>query len=161
MTENTTIDFVLKYLIENYSGLKITDAWGETSLFYNPDDLLKRGIYFCTLKNKDGVNDKASYLNRVDVFRINFGVSKKTFLSIFEELPKRPIKGGIIEGNYDFQNLDTITPHPIYGWMAWISIVKPSIQSFEAMIPLVDESYKLCIEKYKKKKQLGILLPSA
>ncbi|MDP2193846.1 MAG: DUF6194 family protein, partial [Alphaproteobacteria bacterium] len=100
-------------MIKNYSGLKMTHAWGETSLFYNPDNLLKRGVYFCTLKNKDGENDKASFLNRADVFRMNFGVSKKTFLSMFETLPKRPVKGGVIEGNYDFQKPDILTPHPV------------------------------------------------
>ena len=56
MIKNITIDFILNELLKNYSGLKTIDAWGETSLFYNLNDSLKRGIYFCTLKNKDGEN---------------------------------------------------------------------------------------------------------
>ena len=152
--KNITMDFVLQHLMENYPGLKSADVWGETSLFYNPDGVLKRGIYFCTLKNKDGENDKASYLNRADVFRMNFGVSKKTFLSMFQVCPKRPIKGGVIDGDYHFQSLDILTPHPIYGWMAWISIINPSHKSLEGMRSLIDESYQICMEKYQKKIQL-------
>lgn len=151
MIGNITMDFILSDLLENYSGLKIIDTWGETSLFYNPDDLLKRGIYFCTLKNKDGENDKASHLYRADVFRMNFGISKKTFVSIFNTIPKRPVKGGVIEGNYNFQATDILTPHPIYGWMAWVSILSPSKQSFNDLKALIDESYELCLDKYKKK----------
>jgi aminoglycoside phosphotransferase (APT) family kinase protein len=148
---NMTIEFILCYLLKNYSGLKVIDTWGEKSLFYNPDNLLKRGIYFCTLKNKDGANDKASHLHRADVFRVNFGISKNTFISIFRTIPKRPVKGGVIDGDYDFQNIDILTPHPIYGWMSWVSILNPSQYSFENLIPLLDESYRICTEKYKKK----------
>jgi hypothetical protein len=151
MIENITIDFILSDLFANYSGLKIIDAWGEKSLFYNPDDSLKRGIYFCTLKNKDGENDKASHLHRADVFRMNFGISKKTFVSIFNTIPKRPVKGGVIEGDYDFQSTDILTPHPIYGWMAWVSILNPSKTSFKDLKALIDESYELCTQKYKKR----------
>jgi len=146
-----TLDFVLSYLLKNYSGLKVINAWGETSLFYNPDSLLKRGVYFCTLKDKDGENDKASNLNRADVFRMNFGISKKTFLGIFKTIPKRPVKGAVIEGLYDFQACDTLTPHPVYGWMAWVSILNPSKSSLEDLQILIEESYKICIEKYEKK----------
>jgi hypothetical protein len=157
MIKNITIDFILNELLENYSGLKTIDAWGETSFFYNPNDSLKRGIYFCTLKNKDGENDKASHLYRADVFRMNFGISKKTFVSIFNTIPKRPVKGGVIEGDYDFQCLDILTPHPIYGWMAWVSILNPSKASLKNLKTLIDESYELCTQKYKKKIALGKL----
>jgi hypothetical protein len=152
-----TLHYILQYLLQRYPELKIIDVWGETSLFYNPDDSLKRGIYFCTLKNKDGENDKISHLHRADVFRVNFGISKKTFVSIFNTIPKRPVKGGVIEGDYDFQAYDILTPHPIYGWMAWVSILNPSKKSLEIMQALIDESYRLCTQKYKKKIHLGKL----
>ena len=126
-------------------------------MFHNPDDSLRRGIYFCTLKNKDGENDKASHLYRADAFRMNFGISKKTFASIFNTIPKRPVKVGVIEGDYDFQVYDILIPHPIYGWMAWVSILNPSRASLKNLKTLIDESYELCIQKYKKKIRLGEL----
>ena len=150
-SKSITEDWILNYLVSNFPGLNVIDTWGEKSLFYNPDKLLKRGIYFCTIKAKDGANDQASNLDRDDVFRINFGLSKTTFLSMFTELPKRTIKGGFIEGPYNFKTLDTLTPHPVYGWMAWVSILNPSISSWNKIEALLSESYQLCIKKYNKK----------
>lgn len=144
MTSNDISDFV----VANFPGLNIVNAWGEKSFFYNPDNLLKRGVYFLTLKEKDGDNDKASSLDRENIFRINFGISKKTFLQHFSTLPKRPTKGHSIEGLYDFQKLDTLTPHPVYGWMAWVSILNPSNNSFEMLEKLIKESYQVACDTY-------------
>jgi hypothetical protein len=45
--------------------------------------ILPKGIYFATIKEKDGPNDKASELNRANVYRLSTCVSKtylrKTF----------------------------------------------------------------------------------
>ena len=111
--------FLSKYLLETFKDLKVVNAWGETSFFYNPGNLKPRGKYFCTLKEKNGENDKASSLNREGVFRLNFGISKVQFLELFGDIPARPTKGGVIAGSYDFTKLDTLYPHPVYGWM-WI-----------------------------------------
>ncbi|MDP1724525.1 MAG: DUF6194 family protein [Alphaproteobacteria bacterium] len=146
-----SIDYLTSFILENYKGIQIIDAWGEKSFFYNPNAFLKRGVYFCTLKEKDGANDKASMLNRDGVYRLNFGISKQTFLRIFSWMPKRPSKGDVIEGVYDFTQVDLLTPHPVYGWMAWVSISNPSMNSFEKIKDLIDESYTLVLEKYKKR----------
>lgn len=151
LKNSLTPEWISNYLLKNFQGLKSINAWGEISLFYNPDNLLKRGIYFCTIKEKDGENDGASNLNRIGIFRMNFGVSKNTFKGIFQTVPKRPTKGKCIEGNYDFQALDTLIPHPVYGWMAWVCILNPSIQSLDELELLIEESYRICIEKYEKK----------
>jgi len=124
---------------------------GERRVFYNPEELLKRGVYFCTLKNKDGENDKASGLNRPSVFRLNFGVSKKTFEHLFGVLPQRPSKGGIVAGAHVFTELETLTPHLVYGWMAWVSILNPSEKSWKNIEPLLGESYRLALQKYAKR----------
>lgn len=146
-----TPDWILNYLVENFQGIKVIEAWGEIGCFYNPDNLLKRGTYFCTLKARDGENDTASDLNRAGVFRMNFGVSKETFLSIFKAIPKRPEKGNCISGEYDFKALDIILPHPVYAWMTWVSILNPSMQSFETLQSLLTESYGICFKKYTQR----------
>ncbi len=147
-----TADSISTYLQSNFQGLNIINTWGEKAFFYNPANLLKRGLYFCTLKEKDGNNDKASNLNRAGIFRINFGLPKKTFLNTFQILPKRPAKGTIIEGPYDFTQLDTLTPHPVYGWMSWVSILNPSATAWPQLEALLTESYQLCLQKYDAKK---------
>ncbi len=143
-----TIEKILNYIHLHFTGLHVFDVWGEKSFFYNPEGLFKRGIYFCTLKTKDGENDKASHLDRDGIFRVNFGISKATFLSIFHSLPQRPTKGSIIEGSYDFTKLDMLTPHPVYGWMAWVSVLNPTPHTWQNIMPLLEESYALCCKKY-------------
>lgn len=143
---------IIQHLATTFHGLTSINTWGERSFFYNPEGLFKRGVYFCTIKEKNGANDKASGLERDNVFRINFGVPKQTFLNLFTVLPKRPAQGGVIDGGYDFKRLDTLTPHPIYGWAAWVSILSPSYDSWYKIQPLLLESYALVVKKYKKRK---------
>lgn len=140
------------FLLEKFDDLRVIDSWGETSFFYNPDNKGPRGTYFCTIKEKNGENDKASALDRKDIFRFNFGISKPTFLEMFSVIPKRPPKGGIIEGSYDFTALDCLTPHPVYGWMCWVAITNPSEDSLRQIEHLIVESYQLTKHKHLKKK---------
>ena len=146
-----TVATIEDFITKQFPGLIPFRAWGELSFFYNPDASLPRGIYFCTLKEKDGENDAASDLNRTNVFRINFGISKTTFISLFKEKPKRPAKGGVIVGSYDFTALDTLTPHPVYGWMSWVSILNPTKESWVKLVPLLKESYELAQAKWLKR----------
>lgn len=138
MTQND----IEHYILQHFSDVHPLNSWGENSFFLNPGRRLKRGTYFATLKDKDGQNDKASHLNRPGVFRLNIGVTKETYLSLFAHLPKRPAKGCCIEGDYDFQAIDTLLPHPVYGWMGWISILNPSPQTFTDCQTLLDDAYE-------------------
>lgn len=91
---------IIKYLNDKYEGLVSVNAWGETGLFYNPGNKLKRGAYCITFKEKDGENDFSSEINRESVkFRMNFKIDKESFLEFFDEqnLPIRPQKGKIIK----------------------------------------------------------------
>ena len=153
---------LIQTLTKQYSGLVKVSAWGETSLFFNPNGTLKRGTYCITFKEKDGDNDFSSALDRHEVeFRMNFKISKPTFLSHFNEpsLPLRPAKGKITELNsgrvYDPTVMDTLIPHPVYGWMSWVSIINPSEESIAAIVEagLLDESYELAKEGYKKRQR--------
>ena len=143
---------ISKYLLHNFHGITQIEAWGEKSFFYNPDREFSRGTYFCTLKEKDGENDSASKLNRDGIYRLNFGIEKSTFLELFHTIPNRPSKGMCIEGDYDFSKLDSLSPHPIYGWMCWVAILNPSNESFRKIESLLSESYHLVIKKHGKKK---------
>jgi len=84
---------IIDFLLAEYSDTKTVSAWGESSIFYNPNNRLPRGVYFATLKNKDGENDRASSLNREGVFRFNIGTSKELYQELFGPLPARPPDG--------------------------------------------------------------------
>lgn len=163
------LEVLIDTLMEKYPGLVKTSAWGETSLFYNPEGLLKRGVYCFTFKLKDGENDSASNLDREIVnYRMNFKLNKPHFLAYFEEpaLPKRPAKGEIIfleSGKaYDPTILNKLFPHPVYAWMSWVSIINPSSKTIKHFISdgLIDEPYQDAVMRYEKK-QRSLLCDSA
>ncbi len=119
------------------SGVVPKSSWGETSLFYNPGKLLPNGVYFCTIKEKNGDNDKSSELDRDSVFRVSIGAGKANYEKNFGIKPKRPEKGGIVNTCHDFTKLDELMPHPIYAWMSWVQILSPSKSSFDSILSLI------------------------
>jgi len=139
---------ITQYLTASFGGIHPVAAWGETSFFYNPGRKLPRGIYFATLKDQDGKNDRASDLQRPGVFRLNIGVSKSTYRSLFGPQPSRPEAGGVVNTGHDFAVLDQLTPHPVYGWMSWVAVVNPSAATFETVKPLLSEAYGLAAGKF-------------
>ena len=142
---------LIEALLERFPGTVAVDAWGETSLFYNPGRMLPRGVYFATVKEKDGENDRASKIDREGVFRFNVGTSKPLFLERFGPPPPRPGKGQAIEGEWDFTKLDTITPHPVYGWMSWVSVLNPSAQTLEEMDDMIEAAFLKAKTAFDKK----------
>jgi hypothetical protein len=148
------IDGIFKHLISKYSGLVINKNWGERGLFYNPGGKLKLGAYMLTFKEKDGKNDSSSNISgRTDVFRLNMKISKSTFTKLFISVPERPVAGGIVATGHDFTQLDTIMPHPVYGWMTWICVHNPSQKTINHMesTGLFDEAYNAATETFNKK----------
>lgn len=142
---------ITRYLRESFAGIVPVAAWGETSFFYNPGKRLPRGVYFATIKERDGEHDQASALWRPEVFRLNIGISATTYRSLFGALPARPTAGGVIEGGHDFTTIDRLMPHPVYGWMGWISVLNPSIATFDSVKPLLIEAHGLAVRKFEKR----------
>ena len=71
---------------------------------------------------------------------------------MFSFIPTRPPAGGVVEMDYDFSQLDTIMPHPVYAWMGWVCVLNPTEQTFDKLKPLIQESYLFAQEKFKKRK---------
>lgn len=111
-------------------------AWGDSFFFYDPgrDIPPDRRFPFATITTKDyGDFDCLSQLNRPGVFRLNIGIGKQTFASLF---------GGAQDGGHDFAALDRLMPHPVYGKMYWVSVLNPSTETFTAIQPLLAEAYE-------------------
>jgi hypothetical protein len=142
---------IADYIMSQFDGLRPKDKWGETSFFYNPDDSRAHGTYFFTIKQKNGDNDKASNLDREGVYRLNFCIPQDDFLNFFQHIPQRPNKGGVIQGDYDFTALNVVTPHPVYGWMKWVSVLNPHDNTFDKIKPLIKASYDMAVKKFKAK----------
>lgn len=142
---------ILKYCLENLKDTILVNTYGEKAIFYNPNLVLKKGVYVLTIKEKDGKNDKSSKLNRIDTFRVNIGVKKDTFKELFGFIPSRPSAGCTVDMHYDFTKSNEILPHPVYAWMSWISIINPTESKFEELKPFIEEAYLLAVEKFNKK----------
>lgn len=144
------IEDIQDYCIKNLKDTVLTETWGEKAVFYNPGNILKKGVYILTIKEKDGENDKASGLNRKNIFRVNLSLRKETFLKLFGEIPDRPAAGKTVNMNYDFKKTDEILPHPVYAWMGWISILNPSYKTSDIIIPFINEAYDFAKEKFQR-----------
>lgn len=105
-------------------------AWGDTFFFFGTDR--KDPFPFATIVTRDYADfDCASHLNRPGVFRLNIGIGKETYRSLFGES----------NDARDFTALDRLMPHPVYGKMHWVCVLNPSAATFEAVRPLLAEAY--------------------
>ena len=138
------------WILQNYEGLLVTNAYRERSFFFNPDKSLLKGIYFATIKESDGPNDRASKLDREGIYRLSIGIGKRQYKEMFGEIPKRPAKGNIVSLDLDFSILNEVVPHPIYAWMGWICILNPELEKIDSIKNLLDISYLNYLMKYKK-----------
>ena len=146
-----TADEIIKKIVNNLHGVVPKSSWGETSLFYNPGKKLPNGVYFCTIKEKDGENDTSSNLNRSEVFRLSIGVLKESYIKHFGKKPSHPQKGCIVNTGHDFTKTNILTPHPVYAWMSWVCVLSPSTELFEEIYPLIVEAHGSAINKFNKK----------
>lgn len=142
---------IVDSIVSRFEGVVPKSSWGETSLFYNPGQRLPNGVYFCTIKEKNGDNDTSSDLDRDLVFRLSIGIGKDSYEQRFGLKPKRPSKGGIVNTGHDFTQFDTLMPHPIYGWMSWVQVLSPSEQTFTSILPLIAEAHANAVIKFNKK----------
>jgi hypothetical protein len=139
-------------ITSNFDGVVVKSSWGETSFFYNPGHLLPHGVYFCTIKEKDGANDKSSNLMRDGIYRLSLGLPKEKYVELFGSTPKRPEKGGYVKTGHDFTQINMLMPHPIYAWMSWVCILSPTTEYFDEIYPLVQLAYQKAVQSYLKKK---------
>lgn len=140
---------VIASLQAKFSGLTPKASWGETSLFFNPGGVLPSGVYFGTVKDHDGANDKASQLDRPGVFRVALGLPRNRYEELFGPRPPRPPKGGVVMTGHDFTVTNVVMPHPVYAWMGWVQVLSPSADTFAEMHPLFTASYDAVLAKFE------------
>lgn len=118
-------------------------AWGDSFFFYDPERRLQGAARFpfATIVTKDyGDFDNASNLDREGVFRLNIGLGRETYDSVFPP-------GTTTE---DFSRLDVVMPHPVYGKNHWVCVLNPSPKTFESVKPLIAEAHSRAARRYPK-----------
>jgi len=144
---------ITQYITATFPGVDVVVAsqatgapeitWGDSFFFCDPGNELSpdHRFPFATIVTRDYSDfDCASNLNREGVFRLNFGVSKETFQTLF----------GADDSGYDFTALDQIMPHPVYAAQYWICVLNPSKVTFEKLRLFLAEAYELAIKRHPK-----------
>jgi hypothetical protein len=148
---------ISQYITETLEGVDVVTDAGNSFFFYNPQDnvLPDHRFPFVTLVIND-LYDQFSHLSRPSVFRLNIGIKKQTFRSLFgEQTPpsgeNSETVGGEHAGADNFTVLDQVMPHPLYGRMYWVCVLNPSKETFETSVrQLLSEAYGLAVDRYRR-----------
>ena len=122
-------DEIRDWITTTYPGTFVAEAMGAT--FFSLDD--RHWPNFATIVTTDEHDmGTPSDLGRPEVFRLNVGVSKETFLRL---------AGSADGGHVDYAALDRVIPHPVYAKQRWLAILNPSRGTFDAVVkPLIAEA---------------------
>jgi Family of unknown function (DUF6194) len=122
-----------RYIIDTYPDTDVVTAGGGTFFSIDPE---KHWPNFATLVTTDEFDEGAiANLSRPGVFRLNIGVTGKTFDRVLGDAARNgtPV---------DYAALDTLLPHPVYAKQHWLSVLNPSDETFDRVVkPLLDEAY--------------------
>lgn len=127
---------VENYITTTLPGVETTTNFGYTFFFYGADHMLP----FATIASSDNEYEHISQLDRPGVFRLNIGVSKQTFETLFGTAK-------VDVGGYDFTALDVIMPHPDYAKQYFICVLSPSEATFERVRALLAEAYEIAVRR--------------
>lgn len=150
-------DAIIQYVADTFAeseALRPTDGpgAGDTFFYYAPQHTYDptRDFPFATMVTKDyGEFDNASQLNRPEVFRLNIGLSRDTFLAVAGFAPS---EASARSADYDYATLDRVMPHPIYAQQSWVCVLNPSQATFESVKPLLAEAYSRASARISNRK---------
>lgn len=128
---------ITQYITDTFDDVQVEIADGSSFFFCGP----ARNLPFATLVATDNY-DSISNLGRPSVFRLNIGIGKPNYLSLFGQQPS--------EAGHDFTALDRLMPHPVYGNMFWICVLNPSDATFQKVKPLLAEAYERSAGKHAR-----------
>lgn len=109
------------------------------AFFFVGDD---HRIPFVSISDSDNDYDRVSKLDRKGVFRINIGVSRETYNTLFPDPPAPDL---------DYSLLDTFLPHPEYARQHFICILNPVRENAEAAVRYIVEAHALAASRLSRK----------
>jgi hypothetical protein len=132
---------IVAFINTAFADIEILEADSNSFFYYSPEHVIPEKTFpWATLVTND-LYDQFSDLGRDGVYRLNVGVSAETFKRLFPD-----------EREYDFTVLDTLMPHPIYGNVRWVSVLRPSEQTFQHQVkPLLEEAYRAAVRTYDRR----------
>jgi hypothetical protein len=149
---------IIQRIMDTFAGVEVlrpTDGPGAGDTFFftasQRDVDPTRRQPFATIVTKDyGEFDNASQLDRPEVFRLNIGVSRETFRSLFGYLPGKQSAESAESAEYDYAALDRVIPHPVYAPQSFVCVLNPSPETFETVKPLLAEAWSIAEARHNK-----------
>src|SRR5258706_9438169 len=133
--------YITSYITSTFENVETTVNMGYTFFFYRDDHMHA----FATIASAGNEYERISNLDRPGVYRLNIGVSRETFKSLFGTKK-------INVSDYDFTALDIIMPHPDYSSQVFLCVLSPSEATFERIRPMLAEAYDVAMKRYNKRK---------
>lgn len=114
---SVSIAGIRKFLVSTLPSVTVHDSTAD--LFFFTGDEQK--FPFATIVTHDDPYDTASNLSREGFFRLNFATDKETFEKLFGVFTSKALAAA----DFDYQCIDQLFPHPVYGKMRWVSVINP------------------------------------
>lgn len=131
-----------RYVSDTFTGVQAVENSGDTFFAYEPTgELPERWMPFATLVTGDRY-DAVSGLDEPGRYRINIGLTKARYRSLFGATPPEDV---------DYAAADTLTPHPIYASQYWVSVVNPGDATLDTVRTLLAEAYQFAARKHTNK----------
>jgi hypothetical protein len=134
---------IIQYISDAFADAETVESDGNLFFFYNSD----HNFPFATLVTNDNY-DSVSNLSRPGVYRLNIGISRETYKSLFASQPAHAESAKDMNAKRDYSALDQLLPHPIYGQMFWVCILSPRDETFRTLKPLLSEAYNLAAKRH-------------
>lgn len=131
-----TIETIKERIIQDFPGTHYVET--DEGIFFSYGERDK--FPFATIVSRDNEFDNTSNLNRDGFFRFNIGLKKKSFVELFAGKEHYKGIGGYLKSDIDFTVVDKIFPHPMYGFMYWVSVVNPSAETFALLQPYLSRT---------------------
>jgi hypothetical protein len=140
---------VKRYICTTFDGVDPMENDGDTFAIYDPDGNLppERQLPFATIVTGDHY-DTVSTLERPGTYRLNIGLTKATYTTLFGAAPTQRDGNGVLETGFDYAAIDTLMPHPYYASQYWVCIVNPSEASWSRVVDLLAEAHAFAARKY-------------
>ena len=132
---------ITHYITDTFADVEIANNFGYTFFFYSTDHTLP----FATLISADYEYDRVSNLDRPGIFRLNIGVGKQTFQTLFGTTH-------IDTAHYDYTALNTIMPHPEYAPQSFVCVLNPTGATLQTVQQLLAEAYEIAVRRYQRRK---------
>jgi hypothetical protein len=141
-----TVETIKDKVIKSFEGTYIIEKNKDVFFLYGPDDRFP----FLTIVTHDDDYDNVSNLNRPGFFRLNVGIGKDEFMQRFGHIDHEKGIGGYLNSGIDFTEENKVFPHPVYGSMYWVSIVNPTEEALQGLLPYIKIAYENLVKKEKK-----------